>query len=42
MLPNKTLQATAAVLCAWAVAVKHSAVVAGAGALPAAVPELGR
>lgn len=39
-LPNKALQATAAALCAFAVAVSHSAVVAGAGVPPAAVPEL--
>jgi hypothetical protein len=42
MLPNKALQATAAVLCGWEVAWRHNAVVAGASALPAAVPELGR
>ena len=42
MLSNKALQATAAALCALAVAVSHNAVVAGARALPAAVPELGR
>ena len=40
--PNKTLQATAAVLCGWAVDGRHNAVVAGASAPPAAVPELGR
>ena len=40
--PNKALQATAAALCALAVATSHSAVVADASALPAAVPELGR
>ena len=40
--PNKTLQATAAVLLVSAVVEKHNAVVAGASALPAAVPELGR
>ena len=42
MQPNKTLQATAAALCALAVAASHDAVVAGASAPPAAVPELGR
>ena len=42
VLPNKTLQATAAALCALAVAASHDAVVAGASAPPAAVPELGR
>jgi hypothetical protein len=42
MMPNKTLQATAAVLCGWEVAWRHNAVVAGACAPPAAVPELGR
>ena len=40
--PNKTLQATAAALCALAVARTHNAVVAGVSAPPAAVPELGR
>jgi hypothetical protein len=40
--PNKTLQATAAALCALAVAMSHNAVVAEVSALPAAVPELGR
>jgi hypothetical protein len=40
--PNKALQATAAALCALAVAMRHNAVVAGACAPPAAVPELGR
>ena len=40
--PNKTLQATAAALRALAVAMSHTTVVAGASALPAAVPELGR
>jgi hypothetical protein len=40
--PNKTLQATAAELLRSAVDRRHSAVVAGASALPAAVPELGR
>ena len=41
--PNKqTLQATADVLCGWEVAWSHNAVVAGACALPAAVPELDR
>ena len=39
---NKTLQATAAVLLVSAVAGSHNAVVAGASAPPAAVPELGR
>jgi hypothetical protein len=39
---NKTLQATAAVLLDSAVDGSHNAVVAGASALPAAVPELGR
>ena len=39
---NKTLQATAAVLCGWEVAWRHNAVVAEVSALPAAVPELGR
>ena len=42
MQPNKALQATAAVLCGWKVAWSHNAVVAGASAPPAAVPELGR
>ena len=41
-VPNKALQATAAVLLGSAVAGRHNAVVAGASALPAAVPELGR
>jgi hypothetical protein len=41
-LPNKMLQATAAALRALAVAMSHNAVVAGARALPAAVPGLGR
>jgi hypothetical protein len=40
--PNKSLQATAAVLLVSAVDGKHNAVVAEASALPAAVPELGR
>ena len=40
--PNKTLQATAAVLCGWEVAWSYNAVVAAASALPAAVAELGR
>ncbi len=40
--PNKALQATAAVLCGWELALRHNAEVAGASALPAAVPELGR
>jgi hypothetical protein len=39
---NKALQATAAVLCGWKVAMRHNAVVAEPSALPAAVPELGR
>jgi hypothetical protein len=39
---NKALQATAAVLCGWKVAWRHNAEVAGASALPAGVPELGR
>ena len=38
----KALQATAAVLFGWEVALGHNAVVAEASALPAAVPELGR
>ncbi len=42
MWPNKALQATAAVLGGWAGDRSHNAVVAGASALPAAVPELGR
>ena len=41
-MPNQALQATAAALRALAVAMRHNAVVAGASALPAAVPELGR
>ncbi len=40
--PNKTLQATAAVLLVSAVVGSHNAVVAKVSALPAAVPELGR
>jgi len=40
--PNKTLQATAAVLLVSAADWSHNAVVAGASAPPAAVPELGR
>jgi hypothetical protein len=40
--PNNALQATAAALRALAVAMSHEAVVAGASAPPAAVPELGR
>ena len=40
LLANKTLQATAAALCALAVARTHNAVVAGVSAPPAAVPEL--
>ena len=40
--PNKTLQVTAAALRALAVAMRHNAVVAGASAPPAAVPELDR
>ena len=39
---NKALQATATVLCGWLVDGRHNAVVAGASAPPAAVPELGR
>jgi hypothetical protein len=39
---NKTLQATAAVLCDWSVDGSHNAVVADASAPLAAVPELGR
>lgn len=35
-------QATAAVLCGWEAVGRHSALVAGASAPPAAVPELGR
>jgi hypothetical protein len=38
--PNKTLQATAAVLFGWEAVGRHNAVVAGASALPAAVPIL--
>ena len=41
-LPNKALQATAAVLLVSAVAESHNTAVAGASAPPAAVPELGR
>ena len=37
---DKTLQATAAVLCVWEADWSHNAVVAGAIALPAAVPEV--
>ena len=40
--PNKALQATAALLCSWEAVGSHNAVVAGASAPPAAVPELGR
>jgi hypothetical protein len=40
--PNKTLQATAAALCAATVALNHNPAVAEVSALPAAVPELGR
>ncbi len=40
--PNKALQATAAVLLVSAVVGSHNAVVAGASAPPAAVPELSR
>ncbi len=40
--PNKALQATAAVLCGWELALRHNAEVAEVSALPAAVPELGR
>ncbi len=39
---NKALQATAAVLLVSVVVGSHNAVVAGASAPPAAVPELGR
>ncbi len=42
MRPNKMLQAAAAALRALAVVMRHNAVVAGASALPAAVPEPGR
>ena len=41
-MPNKALQATAAVLCGWEADGRHNAVVAGASVPPAAVPELGR
>ena len=41
-MPNKTLQATAAVLLVSAGVGRHNAVVADASAPPAAVPELGR
>ena len=41
-MPNKALQATAAVLLVLAAGGRHNAVVAEASALPAAVPELGR
>jgi len=41
-VPNKALQATAAVLLGSAADGKHNAVVAEVSALPAAVPELGR
>ena len=40
--PDKALQATAAALPALPVAMSHNAVVAGASALPAAVPEPNR
>jgi hypothetical protein len=42
MKANKALQATAALLCASEAGGRHNAVVAGASAPPAAVPELGR
>ena len=42
MMPNKALQATAAVLSGLEAGESHNVVVAGASALPAAVPELGR
>ena len=42
MRSNNALQATAAVLCGWEADGRHNAVVAGASAPPAAVPELGR
>jgi hypothetical protein len=42
MQPNKALQVTAAVLLVSAVDRRHNAVVAGASAPPAAVPELDR
>ena len=42
VMPNKTLHATATVLCGCEAAWKHSAVVAVAYALPVAVRELGR
>jgi len=42
MAPNKTLHATATVLCAVAAAWKHNTVVAVASALPVAVRELER
>jgi hypothetical protein len=41
-MPNKALQATAAVLLDSAADGRHYAVVAGASAPPAAVPELSR
>jgi hypothetical protein len=40
--PNKALQATAAAFCGSEANRSHNAVVAGASAPPAAVPELGR
>jgi hypothetical protein len=40
--PNKSLQATAAMRCRFTSDWSHTAVVAGASAMPAAVPELGR
>jgi hypothetical protein len=46
MMANKSLQATAAALCALAVAVSHNAVVAEVSASPVPIaigmPELGR
>jgi hypothetical protein len=41
-MPNKALQATAAVLFVSTAVWSHNAVVAEVSALPAAVPELGR
>jgi hypothetical protein len=41
-MPNKTLHATATVLCDWSAVGKHSTVVAVARALQVAVRELGR
>ena len=40
--PNKTLHATATVLCSCPVPEEHNTVVAVASALPVAVRELGR